>query len=91
MDLPSFLIRAIVGVMGMDLPDVGPVVVGNIPLEATLRLTVFSVLTRCLLLGVPPPPPAMEGVAAGSVAAVQVSVTGQSSDFTLVTPILEVR
>ena len=78
-----------VGVMGMDLPDVG-VVVGNIPLEATLRLTVFSVLTRCLLLGVPPPP-AIEGVVGGNVAAVQVSVTGQSSDFTLVTPRLEVR
>ena len=77
--------------MGMDLPDVG-VFVDNIPLEATLRLTVFSVLTRCLLLGVPPPPPpAIEGVAGGNVAAVHVSVTGQSSDFTLVTPRLEVR
>ena len=76
--------------MGMDLPDVG-VFVDNIPLEATLRLTVFSVLTRCLLLGVPPPPPAIDGVAGGNVAAVHVSVTGQSSDFTLVTPRLEVR
>ena len=55
--------------MGWVLPDVG--VVGNIPLVSALfKVTVFSALTRILLLA----DPAVEGVAGGKVAAVQVSV-----------------
>ena len=81
---PSFLILAIVGMMGWDLPEVG--VLGNNPalLRALFRVTVFSALTRILLF----PDPAEEGVAGGRVAAVHVSVTGHNSDFTLVTPML---
>ena len=53
---------------------VTPLLLTFIMEAAVLRQTVFSALTRCLEVGV-------EGVAGGMVAAVQVSVTGQSSDF----------
>ncbi len=85
-----FFIRAKVGVIGMvfvPLLKVGAVVgvalwwCGLLPLaaangeEAWPRLTVFSAFTRCLCCE--------GGVAGGIVAAVHVSVTGQSSDLIL--------
>lgn len=78
---PSLLIRAIVGVMGSVLPELG-VVLPPIEIFAVDNDTVFSALTRCCLGVVEP---AIEGVAGGMVAAVHVSVTGHSSDLILVT------
>ena len=74
--------------MGSVFDELGPV---TDPDEATVRfpvvrLTVFSVFILCLGdEDPPPPPPAKLGVAGGMVAAVQVSVTGHSSDLILVT------
>ena len=72
--------------MGSVFDELGPV---TDPDEAAVRfpvvrLTVFSVLIRCLG-DEDPPPPAKLGVAGGMVAAVHVSVTGHSSDLILVT------
>ena len=72
--------------MGSVFDELGPV---TDPDEAVrfpvVRLMVFSVFILCLGDEDPPPPPAKLGVAGGIVAAVHVSVTGQSSDLILVT------
>ena len=74
--------------MGSVFDELGPPVTD--PDEAVrfpvVKLTVFSVFILCLGEEDPPPPdPAKLGVAGGIVAAVHVSVTGQSSDLILVT------